>query len=102
MTRLIDADKLMKELEKVESEVLSPADIVWNNAVNLCIKTAKSQPTVDAAPVVHGEWRLDLYTAKYGNPYRCSECKEEYGDTYNYCPNCGAKMDGGKDEDSNM
>lgn len=53
-----------------------------------------SLPTVDAVPVVYGRWEFDAYTAKYGKPYRCSECKEEYTDTRNYCPECGARMDG--------
>ena len=44
-----------------------------------------------------GEWMFDAFTAKFGNPYRCSKCEAEYGDTYNYSPNCGAKMDGETD-----
>ena len=54
-------------------------------------------PTLDCAPVVHGEWLFDASTAQYGNPYRCPLCKEETNDTHNYCPNCGAKMDGGEE-----
>ena len=38
------------------------------------------------------EWKVDHFTAKFGNPYRCTNCREEYGDTYNYCPNCGCSM----------
>lgn len=38
------------------------------------------------------EWIFDDFTAKFGNPYRCSNCEEEFGDTYNYCPNCGCDM----------
>lgn len=53
----------------------------------------KSLKTVDAESVVHGYWYCDDYTVRFGNPYRCSCCKEENRDTYNYCPNCGAKMD---------
>ena len=43
-----------------------------------------------------GKWILDEFTAKYGNPYRCSCCNIEFGDTYNYCPNCGASMNEAK------
>ena len=54
-------------------------------------------PTVDAVEVVHGYW----YKAPH-HPYRCSNCGETalldmYGESHyrsNYCPNCGAKMDG--------
>lgn len=55
------------------------------------------QPTIDAAPVAHGEWIMqkhDIYTT-----CACSQCGTEFEwslMTYNYCPNCGAKMDGGK------
>ena len=46
-----------------------------------------------------GKWILDEFTAKYGNPYRCSCCNIEFGDTYNYCPNCGASMKEAKQMD---
>ena len=50
----------------------------------------------DVAPVKHGEW---LQT----NIFKCSECgysfePEGYTAYFNYCPNCGAKMDGKDDE----
>ena len=48
-------------------------------------------PTVDAEPVRHGHW----IEAKYPL-FTCSECGATYQDIgygYNYCPNCGAKMD---------
>ena len=38
------------------------------------------------------EWIFDDFSAKFGNPYRCSNCDEEFGDTHNYCPNCGCDM----------
>ena len=51
-----------------------------------------SVPGVDAVEVVHGRWIIcsDGYY-----PY-CSVCKAEpkHGEMTNYCPNCGAKMDG--------
>lgn len=56
----------------------------------------KSAPAVDAAPVVHGRWIKKSYLL--GTTRYCSECGENYGmphGVFNYCPNCGAKMDGG-------
>ena len=54
------------------------------------------QPTVDAVEVVHGRWIINC-DGYY--PY-CSVCKEEpkHGEMTNYCPNCGAKMDGDGNE----
>lgn len=52
-------------------------------------------PKVDAVEVVHGRW-VNPYMNRYGHPcHCCSVCgfKASYQDK-NYCPNCGAKMDG--------
>ena len=53
--------------------------------------------TVDAVEVVHGRWKRAKYTE--APLYICSECdKPEYKE-HRYCPNCGAKMDGGNDNE---
>lgn len=57
-------------------------------------------PTVDAVPVVHGKWKpIKASIYPYGFDVRCSECGCAIlggANGWNYCPNCGAKMDGGK------
>ena len=57
-------------------------------------------PAADVAPVVHGRW-IQVDSTKC----RCSHCDiialialYPHGDK-NFCPNCGAKMDGSKWED---
>lgn len=54
-------------------------------------------PSADVAPVVHARWETDEVT---GEKY-CSDCLERAvftsGHFYHcadYCPHCGAKMDG--------
>ena len=52
----------------------------------------------DVAPVRHGRWIID----SAGGKIACSDCGCIYlgyngGLPPNYCPNCGAKMDGGAD-----
>ena len=50
------------------------------------------QPTVDAVEVVHGRWVC--LEAEIGY-FACSECDHRIlRAKCNYCPNCGAKMDG--------
>ena len=56
-------------------------------------------------PVRHGRWLYNYYpTIWYGHgeppEWVCSECEERAYNTYDYCPNCGAKMDGGKDDEN--
>lgn len=49
--------------------------------------------SADVAPVVHGRW-IDL--REYCGDYMCSNCETLYStNKFNYCPNCGAKFDGG-------
>ena len=89
MTRLIDADALIKKWENVHSK-----DASFAMAVIGAINDVKKAPTIDAVPVRHGEWIYD-------DGYYCSECNHHaYGNTlecmngtYRYCPNCGALMD---------
>ena len=52
----------------------------------------KSILTADVAPVVHGH-RVD----NGGSYARCSQCDGVLPLCANYCPNCGAKMDGGNE-----
>ena len=53
-------------------------------------------PTIEAVPVKHGKW--ESVEAKPHMIYSCSSCGEKWGYGavlhMNYCPNCGAKMDG--------
>ena len=51
----------------------------------------------DVAPVRHGRWiEKDKYS--FGTFYDCTICGNcilDSGHSWNYCPNCGAMMDGG-------
>ena len=68
------------------------------------LKIIKDLPAADVAPVVHGEWYLLDDCANAG--LYCSVCsrrvhREEFAYKKlrsKYCPHCGAKMDGGKDD----
>lgn len=64
------------------------------------------QPAADVAEVVHGQWLRADDDWNSLTTIQCSLCSEEWcfetdDDVsllnYKYCPNCGAKMDGGND-----
>ena len=61
----------------------------------------KNMPAADVAPVVHGQWiKDDFLSDDVNNAEKCSQCGELIGwfsKLPNYCPNCGARMDGGED-----
>lgn len=59
-------------------------------------------PLEDVAPVVHGWWETN---SDRPDTLICSICKCGFDmwkhDSHNYCPNCGARMDGGKNDAPN-
>ena len=55
----------------------------------------KAIPAADVATVRHGRWIM--HDDEFGLTCECSACHIETMGDGNYCPNCGAKMDGGAD-----
>lgn len=58
---------------------------------------------VELEPVRHGEWKQVSDDDQYEGTYVCSECEEENffafdEERYHYCPHCGAKMRGSKQD----
>lgn len=103
--RLIDAEAYMAEMhnrqEAAEDWIKSStgANQIRAKATFLAYceaaLTLKNMPTIDAVPVVHGKW-----VKQSGSLWpvgHCSLCDELVVGTNrtNYCPWCGAKMDGG-------
>ena len=93
--RLIDADAFLEKMKRTSRYF----DVVFD---------VEEMPTVDAVEVVHAEWLYDGGSGKYF----CSACDADAlsfkkddlygGDLYevcltDYCPICGAKMDGGSE-----
>ena len=58
-------------------------------------------PAIEAEPIKHGRWKdkEDPYGFFDTIPV-CSECGHttKMREKYRYCPNCGARMDGGEDD----
>ena len=79
--RLIDANALRNALYEADAITMKGVAII------------NQFPTVDAVEVVHGRWK----GAGMGD-YYCSVCQQLVNPRTNYCPNCGAKMDGGNEE----
>lgn len=107
MARYIDADEAIRHLRgrcisKYPSSfycgILSSADEI------------DKMPIADVVEVKHGKWLTAYeYALKLGTTDEvqldavkndkwwkfCSLCEQQTRFEYNYCPNCGAKMDGG-------
>lgn len=89
--RLIDADKLTKRFKQLKG-----VDSLANMFITDVVKEIQGQPTVEAVPVVHGEWIV-------GSKPRCSVCGKSALREFDredwlshvpsdFCPHCGADM----------
>ena len=72
---------------------------IYTNGSRLIPSFRVKQMMEHYAPVRHGRWvEQEKYT--FGVMYDCSICGDrilDNGHSWNYCPNCGAKMDEGAD-----
>ncbi len=96
--RLIDADALKRDICKYCNDVYSDDPCEPSDCEHMRI--IDSQPTIDAVEVVHGRWVKKTEDCFWY--YACSECGNpvpisQWGNDLfsSYCPNCGARMDGG-------
>lgn len=91
--RPIDADRALEIVR--DQGITHPNAYHLTNYATLILREA---PTIDVAPVRHGRW----VSVPHKLARICSVCNrdEPYkfaninADVYDYCPNCGAKMDG--------
>lgn len=88
---LIDAYELTRQIERMK-------DVNRDDVIALIAR----QKPVDAEPVRHGRW-IDA-----SGMILCSECGDSWGTeteemvrSFNYCPNCGAKMDVEEQDETN-
>lgn len=88
--RLIDAHDLWSDIMMLPHN----GDMISSEEVEQAIKEA---PTVDAVEVVHGRC-VYVRDDEFIDHWECSVCGKyipwEYHRDFNYCPYCGAKMDG--------
>lgn len=115
MAEYIDRDACLSILRaKANMAVLMDAAPYFEKAAQMLEKL----PAADVAPVVHGEWMPSesdfddddtLFDVEEWCDWQCGACGEDicYDDTMpvqllpKYCPNCGAKMDGGDNDAAN-
>ena len=122
MAKYIDREDLVEWLKRIPLKELSDGRglcrVIFEDDFKRAIKKIPKGIIVDVSQVRHGRWldrpknqglkdeEIGTVGMVYGEPWSscyCSECGEwlvasdEYAVKGNYCPNCGAKMDGGED-----
>ena len=109
--RLIDAEAIARKLKNAHC---AECNVVRKVQCSACwvedVLELLEGDAVDAVEVVHGHWKEYSHSAlvrwKDGEPvwadrsvFRCSRCDFGTIARHNYCPRCGAKMDGGNDNE---
>lgn len=88
--RLIDADELEARLERY--------DVFESICTETVFDILNEAPTID--PVKHGKWEFGRQRGATG--YWCTNCQSGFtgenaewiAKEHDYCPKCGARMDG--------
>ena len=104
--RLIDADALTKKWQDVLDSNAADKGTAAYVAFELFIDRVAAEPTVQVKAVPRSYWECyetstsrrrkgDEYTRLVARKvFHCRRCCTDSPVRYNYCPNCGARMDG--------
>lgn len=92
---LILRGKALEDLGDIKEMLVAAGDPFLASVMNRAMACIENQPAVDAVKVAHGRWVFG--TANHREYMKCSVCLKSQTPTgvFVYCPNCGAKMDGG-------
>lgn len=98
--------------EKSKGDLISRSELLANKenfvsstwGLAIAISDIEEVDVVDAELVRHGTWVFNPNGIYDDNTWICSECEEPWvlidgtpaDNGMNYCPHCGAKMDGGE------
>lgn len=108
--RLIDADVLIKTYQLLCSKITCVECPMHNGDGNKCELQLwiENAPTIDAVSVVrgewidkgwHGDWQFEIDgRGNCWKEFECSNCNCRVKYITPFCPQCGARMDGGKDQ----
>ena len=100
MAKYINREELVEWLKRIPlkdlSDGLGLCRVIMEEDFKREIRTMPAGTIIDVAPVVHGRW--DVVEGRRLDNAICSNCGrrfQAYYEEYHFCPNCGAKMDGG-------
>lgn len=100
MPRYIDVDVVIAKCKAIINDKWNEqaAPVSWADAYANFVDDIENVPTADVEPVRHGRWIEK--DSRYVHNFKCSVCNDVRFDIptcmgkplFNFCPNCGAKM----------
>ena len=100
MAEYIEREALIEKLRTMPIPKQAGRANTWLDncaaGVNAAIREVASCPAADVAPVVHGRWVTHYRSGTPVAEGYVSTCCDMWNNRKSdYCPSCGAKMDGG-------
>lgn len=104
MAEYISREAFKARIREQQKKCASPDEIAAFTVFSFLLQAVDEEPAADVQPVSQGRW-IDIYEwAKMHDSipsgtclyYWCSECQKEQEKKSNFCPHCGARMDGDK------
>lgn len=96
MAEYIEREAALNATFKIHVKLLDRRIKTAQDAVQAYANYIAYLPAADVQPVTHGRWVINHYPVA-----ECQVCKHltdiSHLTSINYCPNCGARMDGGED-----
>lgn len=74
--------------------------VLCNNYAYAAMDVIKRLPAADVAEVVHAKW-IPFHSEAAGDIQYCSACDIGFDARMDYCPHCGARMDGWMEDADN-
>ena len=104
MAEYLDRDDVLNVIDYIRTKYISvynrkdKCSQFWADTIRYFEKRINNLDDYDVMPVRHGYFRRLTFS---GDTIICSECKMAYNifetngaENFNFCPHCGAKMDG--------
>lgn len=83
-----------EEIDKLQEELKSNNDAIWNLNKKAYKYLAYIRRTVLDAPSVQPKMKMGKWIEHFNeDEYECDRCHEWSDCQFDYCPNCGAKME---------
>ena len=105
MAEYIKRDAFIAWLKRIPlkdlSDGLGLCRIIMEEDFNRAIRELPREVIADVTPVVHGRWLTweEMFPGKTPKKKNnlgvfCNSCKNHADNMFDFCPNCGARMDG--------
>lgn len=92
MNDYISRQAAIETIRNLDDYTCTQKAVILGDAMNVIAKL----PSADVQPVRRGQWAEEngfIYCPFCGDPWGAPGC-ESMVKSFNYCPNCGARMDG--------